>query len=663
MGARRKVSVKNCDEIIEWWNGWVNRLKKYRIEGDTVVDKNNKPKLKVFVGENNNMNNIAMDFKDLMIKFVKKKDSDKIYVWTDYLKAFRKSPVGQKIYEDIKNNNKGANIFVAVTKYSLKKDTLESHINQADPDLDNVMLSLRLIIMNAIRFYYVHALLAECISNIEEKCANMISILSAVGSNDCSSDYDITLYIHTPDITTVVNCFNKRTLDDWGVPSDKLFDTNIYTSSYLLPINIDVENKKCSSSTDYIGLVNYNMIIDAIKNNEKISKENDIKVCAKFLKINCENDENIKEEQLAFAIIHLLSIFPTDAITNQNKNEKINQVFETTNEIMDGLIKRYAKKKLIDIVDNEIVMITDDIIKNAEDIESSISQLPSLKYDFITKKNTDEEKMKIIVHNIKKYMTDENKKKLYSRYTEELFTNIIHNKCVNGKNIKPEFLGPTACSLLAKINMCLPETYYTYGAFIMNVVLGQMKLIVIHTGLSNSSIVCAILEDYAYILEKYIIYTEGTEAHPGAENHHDAEYVGKCAKYVNRILCCTYMLNCNRLGFKKEKEREICAETVIEKKIGKNTIMKLADLAIGLKILKDNPNDKSAIKKYSEYMEIVISDNDETVNFEIFFKSVQKIIRLIYSDEIDKLKMNGGFYDRYIENKHDYRTMDFMLKW
>lgn len=55
----------------------------------------------------------------------------------------------------------------------------------------------------------------------------------SVGSNELSSDYDITLYGNSDDKITIINCFNKQFKIIFNEHSSYIFDTNIYGVAYI----------------------------------------------------------------------------------------------------------------------------------------------------------------------------------------------------------------------------------------------------------------------------------------------------------------------------------------------------------------------------------------------------------------------------------------------
>ena len=83
------------------------------------------------------------------------------------------------------------------------------------------------------RMLYVNTLLAE-VASFEGCVRKCVAV--AVGSINPTSDYDITLT--GPKSNKIVEEFNERFREEWGVESGVIFDTNLYGASYLIPQSI-----------------------------------------------------------------------------------------------------------------------------------------------------------------------------------------------------------------------------------------------------------------------------------------------------------------------------------------------------------------------------------------------------------------------------------------
>lgn len=90
-----------------------------------------------------------------------------------------------------------------------------------------------LLDFGSFRNLYVNTLLAEVASSLGcvRKCVAL-----AVGSVNPTSDYDITLT--GPKSNKIVEEFNDRFREKWGVESGVIFDTNLYGASFLIPQSV-----------------------------------------------------------------------------------------------------------------------------------------------------------------------------------------------------------------------------------------------------------------------------------------------------------------------------------------------------------------------------------------------------------------------------------------
>lgn len=90
-----------------------------------------------------------------------------------------------------------------------------------------------LLAFGEFRILYVNTLLAEVAS--EAGCVRKC-VAVAVGSVNPTSDYDIT--ITGPKSSRIVEEFNDRFREKWGVESGVIFDTNLYGASFIIPQQI-----------------------------------------------------------------------------------------------------------------------------------------------------------------------------------------------------------------------------------------------------------------------------------------------------------------------------------------------------------------------------------------------------------------------------------------
>jgi hypothetical protein len=245
------------------------------------------------------------------------------------------------------------------------------------------------------------------------------------------------------------------------------------------------------------------------------------------------------------------------------------------------------------------------------------------------------------INNIKNQLNEINdvlKMKLYKKYTSSLYE--IVNKMKDENNMKDEN-SDVLCNTIAKINICMPETYYTYGAYIMGVVVGQMQKNVITDLTPDLVFICAIIEDYAFIMDKYQLYINKTTK-TETENK-NAIYIGNCAKYMYRILNSLYLIN--------SKTKKTNTDDIIDN-INNDNIkeeMKYAKNILRLKSLKNTPNNQELLKNCATIL-FKLNDANVAVTFENFINLIDKIIKHSYNNITQ-------CFDQYINCKNKYKQL------
>jgi hypothetical protein len=549
-------------EIHKWYTDRLQMLNNYVIDGN-ITDNNLQIKIGVFKKEDNNKD-IPIEFsKDCLSKGLGEK------TWIEYTNNFAKSRLGKSIFNASINEQKPPiNLFNAIK--NINKTELKKLINK-ESDLDTLSFeeitnSLELVLMNAVRYYYVHSLLSEIIEKKVPSETKLPCIIISTGSNDAGSDYDLGLYICSGIVSEVVESFYDTIIKHWNKSSDKLFDTNIYTSAYLIPFN-SIKGTEC-----------YNIM--KILNETSIISYN----YATFIKLYCEN-----EYQLAYALYHLIETTPI---------EHMEDTLSLFDEIMDKVsASKNSRSKLF----NNIVNVIADMMHYSKKYESTQENSKENSHENTHAINQECKNITTTMKNSVDFQTlhglikciDNNKKrKLYDFYTKILYNKL--KESINDEDLKKQSVIDEKmlliCDLIAKINICMPETYYSYGALMMGVAIGQMKINVINDNTPSVVYACSLLEDYAFIMEKYDQFIQSKSD----DNIVNINYIGKTAKYAYRIIHSLYLLKCKFTNHK-------CTNDIIQNiKFKESNIkdLKLANEVLKLKVFKDTPNDEEAIRIY-----------------------------------------------------------------
>ena len=621
---QKKTDVTITREgVIQSYTDMLSVLKKYKIDGDSVVGDNSTIKLDAYTKEPSEQKEtivgITKIFSAAVIEMFNNMGITKDTLrWFNFTENYAKSTLGSVIYKnalDKYKDDKNPNLFVAITTFNdnqLNK-CIDEFIKNIPEDssitTNDIKDSLLLVLMNAIRYYYVHALLAEIIKN-KGLCTNnnkegFPCIVTTAGSSDCTSDYDVVLYMYDGRVADVATEFYERVKADWGIESGDLFDTNIYTSAYLFPYNI-VDKPTCKKVYNTINEVP--QITDKEKTGSVSAKSdtNTNPICSSYIKFDCENSKT----QLAYALIHLIISTPVKRI--EEMLNLFRSRFATLFGEYDDLLKRVT-----DII-NEMYYDAENIydIKKRLEFKTTID---------VENKDID---LKII---------------LYKKYTKELYYN-VRNHTGNDKHRN--------CDLVARINMCEPETYYSYGAFVMGVIIGQMHINVIKNDTPINVFVCAILEDYAFVMDKYQAYNN--------ENKKDdivnAKYVGNCAKYAYRILNSMCMIH--------ECEKKIninlvsVAENIINKNVSKIPLLTDATDIFKLKQLKTTPSDEKLINLYKDILTKYGLEKNNNSMFENFILIIDKIITNTY---VVSTSQSGGDL-LHLRRKHKNNYFQLLSK-
>ncbi len=554
----------NKDDIKKWYIESLDHLNKFTINGE-ITDEHARINLNIYKKDDQLVN---------ISEFCKTSQSIGLGIkpktWSTYVDHYSKSRLPDLIFKlSIKDKPEPINLFNAIVHVPRQElnTLIDKYEIEENETTENIKQSLELVLMNAIRYYYVHASLSEILVK-EGKCdSNYKScypfLLLSSGTTDPSSDYDLTLHIYKGKVAEIVNTFYTNVMIDWGQPSDKIFDTNIYTSAYLIPISIIKKNINCY---DLINV--YNNIT-----NDK---------CSTYLNVKCYNDN----AQIVYALYHLLEM------TDRKRIDKTIKLFEKYLNSNSNITDLYLK------IDN----IINDMIYDYE----SITKIKVNKIK-VNKKISAIDLHDSIINDI----TDDIKKVLYTNYTKKLYKYVKNQNPVN----------TLLCDLIAKLNICMPETYYTYGALILNVVIAQFQYNIVIDEFTNNVFICALIEDYAYVMNKYKEFIEEKLDY----QNKDVKYIGKCAKYVWRMIHSFYIIECT---FTKRK----CASNIIYEIKNKNTSipeLKLAIDVLKLKKFKDNPRDNEAVDSYKK-----IIGNE--MNFEQFINWIDTLVQT-------KSVMFGGF--------------------
>lgn len=603
-------------EIYKWYIDRLQMLNEYVIDGN-ITDDNLQIRIGIFKKNDNNENIPEQFSEDCLSKGLGKK------TWVEYTNNFAKSRMGKSIFNaSIYEQKPPINLFNSIKNIdnTKLKELIDKEAGLNTLSFEEITGSLELVLMNAVRYYYVHSLLSEI---IKKKVVSKIPcIIISTGSNDAGSDYDLGLYICSGIVSEVVDSFYNTIINHWNKPSDKLFDTNIYTSAYLIPLN-SVKGTEC-----------YN-IMKVLNEMSIISND-----YASFIKLYCENDY-----QLTYALYHLIETTPI---------ERMEYTLSLFEEIMD---KVSASKDIREKLFNNIVNVIADMMVNSKKYESTFENVQENTQEINQECKNITAMMKTpfdfkILEGAIKCIDNNKKRKLYIFYTKILYDKLkepITDKELKNPNIANEKM-LLICNLIAKINICMPETYYTYGALMMGVAIGQMKINVINDDTPYVVYACSLLEDYAFIMEKYGLFIQD-ESNDIITN---INYIGKCAKYAYRIIHSLYMLKCKFMNHK-------CTSNIIQNIKFKETNieeLKLANDVLKLKMFKDNPNDEGAIhiyrtiidtKEVSEAKELKETERTEEkpINFLTFLKWLDDRIR-----ETNKKIVYEGSYMYAIAKKY-----------
>ena len=608
-------AVSPSENIIKWYYKKLEKLKEYKIENDSVInEENSKIKLGTYSKDKtpNPYPTISKRFCEDMKIMLEMTDNDDIS-WVTYSGYYAKSKLGNIIYdksfESVKDS-KYPNLFKAIS--TLDENALTYivtdfvKINTTISEKDNIN-SLKLVLLNAIRYYYVHSLLADILTEKElctGKQLDIPCIITTSGSNDCMSDYDVLLYLYDGRIAEAVTEFYKRTAYDWyGKGPDVIFDTNIYTSTYLIPYELKInDNLECKNKAKLI----------RVTDTSKEEKGNQF--CSSYLLFACENNK----EQVAYAMIHLLMSTPLS---------RINRVFK----IFRGMLGN------IDEIKNNNVGYFQNVLNDIHKIFQEMTTHASVKLGegnklcFVSGSN-DYKYMKLCIQNL----LDNEKVKtiLYEKYTRELYDK-VNNVVRNTENNKEGNGENNICDLLARINICLPETYYTFGPLIMAVGVDQKhinNLIGEDTGLSV--FVCALMEDYAFIMDKYESFLSDIKKDTNVKGNNikNLIYIGGCAKYAYRIANSMCAIHAHNKNISYSKTDVI--DNIINGNKSKIPFLEFARKVLQFKKFKTTPNDDELNKSYTDFLKKYNFKNNRSSSI---FKHFICLVNCIIQNKISNL--------------------------
>jgi hypothetical protein len=640
---------KRIKEISDWYYTRLNELKKYSIKGGRIADTNTRIIMGIYTYENlpeesERPVNLETFKKSCLGMDLGTKN------WVEYVNNFSTSQFGTIIFKASASKSNVFDSIVSLPRETFEKLLKEYLMNNVNDQPKKIQDSLELVLMNAVRYYYVHASLAEIISNIEcslisikseDKLQCKISqsnqpsnsstaiikpcdmqaiiqkhqqdqeenkingtkenkeettnemlqhgfpcIIRSTGTTDATSDYDLNLYMYIGDVSIVVDTYYNNAKLHWDKESADLFDTNIYTSSYLLPIRINSnDNNSCTKTESRFD--NENILSTDYK-------------CSAYVDVNCDKDNM----QLAYALYHLLEMTDEEDIDNAISTVEplmrylqinIESLYSKVNSIINSMIMDYERSNL-----NKSPVINEPTAKGLHRV-------------------------------IETKITADVKKNLYKFYTEKLF-----------KKIK-EDTNQIRCDNIAKINICMPETYYTYGALVIGVIVGQMKYNIIMDTTKKVTFLCAFIEDYAYVMHKLHEYKHDTD-----QEYKDAKYIGKIAKYVWRMLHSLYMIKTCKFTLER------CTNNIIEEiKKTKNESKKeivseelnLAFEVIKLKQLKDDPKKPDPIQQLKKQPMDGVEMKQEKEKINLY-----DVYRSITGSELNTFKEFIEWIEHYSDN-------------
>ena len=539
--------------------------------------------------------------------------------WKDMVKKFHElSRVNGILYNRILECFGTQDVIYSVSKLVKNKIGLRG----TEKNYNNYDKYMLLFYYNQFRERYIPLLLNYLIYEYHPRQHHFT--YSSVGSKDITSDLDVSIYIEGEYMSKIIGDFYNNIRIFFDIPSDVILDSNLYTSSHLVPVHKEhcndlllhkIDNKcyeliSCGKENEH----NYRQTAWSLVKVHKVEKESGInnEITSMIDKILGKEKEKVNEEYQ--------NIITTDNFSNTHSSKRLELQQEYTNTYIILKNKYEQSAKVIYEECHKYMSKYSANIHKFGDVNDGIHKLIINNKTKIQNFN----KIKLNVSlNINEILYSDNSK-INITFTSSVKLDATTIATLG--QIKAEILGiiqtnidgyitkirdiklNDMCDITTWINYFSSEGYLTYGAFLISVGYGQMKLPLEKLPISYWQKIDCIFENFGDLMHKYIDYKDDY-----------LTMIHKTAKYASRIYEALDMI-----------------------KKSDNTNIKINDYK-NLKYLSREEFDKirEIYGDENKVNYLNLSKNDKMCKFIEHIKHIDELIK-IDSKIIGKIKINGA---------------------